>query len=251
MKILSILLCLALTACATKLVVPDSFRTQEVQTDTFRLAAWVKATDATKPYKIYIEGDGHAFNRYGYPTSDPTPRGTTLREIAFQDPSPNVIYLARPCQYVKDTFCAQRHWTTARFAPEAIQATHQALKKLTQDKPLILIGYSGGAQVAGLVATTKPDLKVKKLITLAGNLDHEAWTAQKNFLPLNESLSLTDYRALYLKFSQVHYVGEKDPVIPPEITENFIQNPALIHLVPNASHHKGFEGIYPLIWAEQ
>lgn len=57
--------------------------------------------------KIYIEGDGRAFDIDGQPTSDPTPRGTMLREIAFGDTHPNVVYLGRPCQFVTNSACRQ------------------------------------------------------------------------------------------------------------------------------------------------
>ncbi|MBR2299926.1 MAG: hypothetical protein IJ870_05075 [Alphaproteobacteria bacterium] len=68
----------------------------------FKIASWQKITDKNAPYKIYIEGDGFAFNAHGSPTTNPTPKNTFLRQIAFNDPSKNVVYLARPCQYVND-----------------------------------------------------------------------------------------------------------------------------------------------------
>ena len=249
MKKILLLLCCLLGACQS-ITPPPAFHAQETQTRTFKLASWQKITDPTRPYKVYIEGDGFAFNRLGRPSQNPTPKGTLMRQIAFNDPSPNVLYLARPCQYVADDFCTPRHWTTARFAPEVIQATYEELQTLAPQKELILIGYSGGAQVAGLLATNKPDLKVKKLITLAGNLDHEEWTRQKGFPPLSESLNLESYRTRYASFPQIHYVGEKDNVIPAKLTFDFVQNPDTVHLVPKATHWSGFESIYPLIWNE-
>ncbi len=229
---------------------PASFLYREIQTQTFKLASWAKITDPHQAVKIYIEGDGYAFNRHGYPSQDPTPKGYLLREIAFHDPSPNVVYLARPCQYVSDDFCSVRHWTTARFSTEVIQAMYEEIQVLAPDDELILIGYSGGAQVAGLLATTK-NLPVKKLITIAGNLDHESWTREKGLLGLSESLSLVSYRSQYLAFPQIHYVGEKDTVIYPSLTEHFVQNSAYIYRLPQATHGEGFETIYPLIWQEK
>lgn len=86
-----------------------------------------------------------------------------MRELAFEDDSPNVVYLARPCQYIKSPICSKRHWTTARFAPEVINAEYAAVKQIADGNPVILIGFSGGAQVAGLIASAKPGLNVKKL----------------------------------------------------------------------------------------
>lgn len=238
-----------LTACQS-ITPPPAFHYREIQTRTFKLASWQKITDPTQVYKIYIEGDGYAFNRHGRPSQNPTPKSTLMRQIAFNDPSPNVIYLARPCQYVQDDFCAPRHWTTARFAPEVINAMYEEIEQLAPDKSLILIGYSGGAQIAGLLATAKPGLSVKKLITIAGNLNHEEWTRQKGFPPLSESLSLSAYQAQYALFEQTHYVGEKDTVITPQLTLDFVPKKATIHFLPNATHWNGFESIYPLIWNE-
>ena len=180
---------LFLSGCST-ITAPADFVYKKVETRYFTLASWQKLTNPAAPYKIYIEGDGYAFNAYGRATQDPTPHGTLVKELAFGDKNPNVIYLARPCQYVKSSICSKRHWTTARFAPEIINAEYEAIKQIVGNNPVILVGFSGGAQIAGLVATAKPELNVKKIITIAGNLDHLAWTQYHNLPPLNESMNL-------------------------------------------------------------
>lgn len=263
---------LFLAGCQTAHV-PADFTYEEIQTSHFKLAVWQKITDATAPYKIYIEGDGHAFNRRGMPTANPTPRTDFWRRAAFKDPSPNVIYLARPCQFVTDDTCTQTDWTTGRFSKQASDSTYEAIYKTAGTRPVILIGFSGGAQIAGLTAVLHPNLSVKKIITVAGNLDHRTWTRQKNLLPLSHSLDLNDYRDAFLKFPQIHYVGEKDKIIPPAITQNFIcgnmappqnfirtenaaaQNfacaDATVISVPETSHQKNWDTVLPLIWAEK
>ena len=112
-------LLLFLGSCSS-ISIPPEFVYKEIRTRNFNLASWQKITNPQAVYKIYIEGDGYAFNAHGRPTQDPTPKGTLVRELAFGDKSPNVIYLARPCQYIKSPICSQRHWTTARFAPEIV-----------------------------------------------------------------------------------------------------------------------------------
>ena len=253
-KLFLLLQIFILSSCVAANTPPDNFHYQEIQTSTFKLASWQKISSNNAPYKIYIEGDGYAFNHRGKASHNPTPRGTTLRDIAFKDPSPNVIYLARPCQFVKnDPICSTRHWTTARFAPEVIRATSESVEKITKNQPIILIGFSGGAQVAGLVATTNPHLHIKKLITIAGNLDHQAWTNYHHLPPLNESLSLADYQESYLHFPQTHYVGEKDNVMPPQLIHDFVgtAHKQDVILVPQAEHNSGFMAIAPQIWQEQ
>ncbi len=124
-----------LTGCTT-IKVPAEFVYKEVETRNFTLASWQKVTNPAAPYKIYIEGDGYAFNARGKATQDQTPRGTLVRELAFGDDSQNVIYFARPCQYIKSPICSKRHWTTARFALEVINAEYEAIKNIADNNPV-------------------------------------------------------------------------------------------------------------------
>ncbi len=244
--IIKIFLLLFLSGCST-VSIPPEFTYKEIKTQYFDIASWQKITEPDGIYKIYIEGDGYAFNAHGHPTQDPTPKGELVRELAFGDNSPNVIYLARPCQYVKSQICSQRHWTTARFAPEVINAEYEAIKSIVGNNPVVLIGFSGGAQVAGLVATAKSGLNVKKIITIAGNLDHLAWTQYHNLPPLNESLNLTDYSEQFAKIPQVHYVGSGDKVIPPRLIKDFVGKDVEVIVVNGATHNSGWNDVCELI----
>lgn len=244
-----ILLFLLCAACGT-LQVPESFTYRDIQTAHFKLASWQKITNPTGVYKIYIEGDGHAFNRRGMPTSNPTPHNDFWRRAAFDDPSDNVIYLARPCQYVTDKICTETDWTIRRFSKEGVDSTAEAIYNIAGENPVILIGFSGGAQVAGLTAVTHPKLNVTKIITVAGNIDHKAWTTRKNLQALYGSLDLNDYRKLFLKFPQIHYVGDRDKVIPYALTQNFIAGEAPMVIVPKATHQTGWNDILQAIWKE-
>ena len=241
---------LFLTGCS-KITVPADFVYKKVETRNFTIATWQKVTNPAAPYKIYIEGDGHAFNSHGRATQDPTPRGTLVRELAFGDKNPNVIYLARPCQYVKSPIRSKRQRTTARYPPEIINAEYEAIKQIAGDKPVILIGFSGGAQVAGLVATAKTGVNVKKVITIAGNLDHLAWTQYHNLPPLNESMNLESYRNEFAKIPLIHYVGNDDKIMQPVLVQKFIGNNDLIVEVKGATHNTGWEMIYNKIWNEK
>ena len=226
---------LFLTSCST-ITAPADFVYKEIETRDFTLATWQKVSNPAAPYKIYIEGDGYAFNSYGRATQDPTPHGTLVRELAFGDNSP---------------ICSKRHWTTARFAPEIINAEYEAIKNIAGNNPVILVGFSGGAQVAGLVATAKPELNIKKIITIAGNLDHLAWTQYHNLPPLNESMNLESYRKQFAKIPQIHYVGSNDEVMPPILVREFIKDDDLIIEVDGASHNESWGKIYNKVWSEQ
>lgn len=247
-KIYFLFLTLFVVACVNQ-TTPADFLYKEIKTNTFTLYSYQKISDLEKPIKIYIEGDGHAFNFHGQPSDNPTPKSDFFRNIAFSDTNPNVVYLARPCQYIldKNPICSKRHWTTARFAPEIIQSTADAIKQIAHNSEVILVGFSGGAQVAGLVSVLNPDLKVKKLITIAGNLDHLSWTQYHNLPPLSESLNLENFYSLFSQLPQIHYVGGKDKNITYQLVDDFVKNKSLIVKVNEASHNHGWEKIIPLV----
>lgn len=209
---------------------------KEIKTSKFTIASWQKITDKTSPIIFYIEGDGNSFDIHGQPTKNPTPISRIVRNLSFEDTSPNVVYLARPCQFVNDIQCEEKYWTTARFSEEVVNSIYEVIKSVAGNRPIILIGYSGGAQIAGLVAVINDDLNVEKIITIAGNLDHNEWTRQKKLTPLKDSLDLKDYYDKFILIPQHHYIGEKDKIIYPKITKNFIANDELITVVSGANH---------------
>ena len=242
-RVLKIFAILLLISGCSSITIPPEFAYKEIKTDTFNLASWQKITNPKAKYKVYVEGDGYAYNKYGRATQDPTPRGALVRELAFTDKNANVIYLARPCQYIKSPICSQRHWTTARFSTEVINAEYQAIKKIVGNNDVILIGFSGGGQIVGLISSAKQGLNVEKIITIAGNLDHQNWIEYHKLAPLNESLNLADYYDKFIKIPQIHYVGEKDKIIPPTLVKQFIKNNAPVIIVPNATHNNGWDSV--------
>lgn len=88
---------------------------------------------------------------------------------------------------------------------------------------------------------------MKKIITIAGNLDHQNWIEYHSISPLNESLNLADYYDNFIKIHQIHYVGEDDDVIPPHLVLQFIKNNAHVIIVPNATHNSGWNSVYQKI----
>lgn len=247
-KIFTFCLFSILTGCQS-IQAPKEFVYKEIITSQFKLASWQKISNPDDAYRIYIEGDGYAFNAHGHPSKNPTPHGELVRELSFNDSAPNVIYLARPCQYVKDEACSAEYWTTKRFAQAVIQAEYEAIKKTVNNQPITLIGFSGGAQVAGLTAIKYPDLKIKKIVTIAGNLDHKAWTDYHHLPALEGPLNLADYKEQFALIPQIHYVGTDDKIIPPSLTQNFALKDKII-LVKNATHNSGWEDTYSLIYKQ-
>lgn len=231
-----------LSACATRNPLTE-FHFQTLTTPPYILATWYRIDAPTQPIHVYIEGDGNSFNAYNLPTDNPTPTGTFLRDIAANDPYPNVIYLARPCQYLQTSTCAVTDWTDGRFSEQIVHAMTQALQaylKKAQTDKAVLIGYSGGAQIAGLVAVRKKQY-IQKVITIAGVLDHKAWSEYHHDSPLLRSINLKDYKKDFQSIPQIHFVGTKDSVVPNHLTKDFIQDPDKIIFVNGADHQKGFD----------
>lgn len=199
----------------------------------YDIAMWQKITDAKSPVHIYIEGDGHAFDGHGRPTRDPTPRGTFVRDLAAADTSANVAYIARPCQFVMSPECSVTDWTNGRFSPQIVSAMADVVRNISQSRPVILIGYSGGAMISGLIIEKNPDIDVKKWITIAGVLNHKEWTEYFGDTPLSASIDMNTLPHV----PQVHYVAQTDVVVPIALTRR-IAAPSDIVVVPNSTHNK-------------
>jgi pimeloyl-ACP methyl ester carboxylesterase len=174
---------------------------------------------------VYLEGDGIAWINRGQLSDDPTPSDPLALRLAAQDEAPDVLYLARPCQFVTGAAlrnCAPRYWSEARFAPEVVAAADRAidLVKAEAKKAWIeLVGYSGGGVLATLLAARRND--VARVITVAANLDLPSWTAYHHVTPLSQSLNPTDFAAALGKVPQVILVGEQDEIVPPALIERY------------------------------
>lgn len=169
---------------------------------------------------IYIEGDGFAWATNSQPSTDPTPINPVALTLALAHPDGSAAYLARPCQYTmpQGGSCTQRYWTNARFAPDVVEAMNSAISTLKDTfgaSELVLVGYSGGAAIAALVAARRDD--VVGLITVAGNLDHHTWTTHHRLAPLSGSLNPTDFAHRIGAIPQIHFIGERDHIIPPSL----------------------------------
>jgi len=198
---------------------------------------------------VYIEGDGLAWTSKTRPSADPTPLTPTALLLAQKHPGSNVAYLARPCQYVEGInrhHCSQAVWTGGRFSESVVSASNQAityLKNRYQADSLTLIGYSGGGAVAALVAARRND--VMGLVTIAGNIDHDSWTSHHQITPLSESLNPADFLSQLRGIPQVHFVGEKDQVVPAELTRGYVSKfdsstslaSIIVNEVKDTDHH--------------
>lgn len=229
----NILLSLLLIGCAPAWHAPSDFIYAPISAGKYTLATYQHLSDTTSPIHIYIEGDGNSFNARGIPTSDPTPHGTLVRDMAARDTSPNVVYLARPCQYIMSSACTASDWTDGRFSADIIDSMTQAIKTLAQNRPIVLIGYSGGAMVSGIVINQNPEMKVMHWITVAGVLNHADWTRFFGDKPLTKSLNMTALP----RVPQTHYIISGDRVVPNHLSRKWVFGEKLLE-IPNATHDK-------------
>ncbi|WP_298720026.1 hypothetical protein [uncultured Oceanisphaera sp.] len=204
------------------------------------VAVWGRLSPG-QPVHLYLEGDGHAWRSSGRPSFDPTPHDPVALKLAAADTHASVLYLGRPCQYQVDIArgCHFSIWTERRFAE--IDDMEAALRqRIAADTDIILIGFSGGANIAVQLAARLPN--VKGMVTVAGNLDTNSFTRFHRLA--NEAYG---HNAAILPtlsgLPQLYYTGVNDAVIPPELTrlqlKEVIEHIDCVQIeeVKSADHH--------------
>lgn len=232
---------------------PAGLQRALVQTDGFVLTSFYRITRPDQPLTIYIEGDGFAWRTRSQPSLDPTPRKALGLALAAADPAPNLVYLARPCQFTPMTAnprCSVAYWTGKRFAEEVIVAMNQAVSHYAArvpGQPIQLVGYSGGGAIAVLVAARRND--VSALRSVAGNLDVAEVNRLHRVSPMPASLNPIDFAAQVAGIAQIHYSGSDDSVVPPVIAQRFARaaagNCTQVRTVPGLTHDGDWAKLWP------
>lgn len=203
---------------------------------------------------VYLEGDGQPWIRGRWPAKNPSSRQLTALKLMMLDPHP-AIYLNRPCYGYKfmPEHCSDELWTSARYGPEIVDAMAFALTDFATQYPgkrWILIGHSGGGVLAMLLAEKVEN--VAAVVTLAANLDHQAWTNIKGFAPLNRSLNPVDQEPLPANVMRWHFAGGRDLQVPPQITSDAAASDSgsQFFFEPEFDHSCCWEQIWPRILRE-
>ena len=215
----------------------------------FNLTTWQRVREAGETIHIYIEGDGLAWLSKYKVSNNPTPPEPLTLELATRDRNPNVIYIARPCQYSgwnKHGHCSSLFWTHGRTAPEVIKSFQIALDQIKikyTAKDFVLTGYSGGGAVAAILAGTRDD--VVALRTVAGNLDYKTFTNHHKVSPMHASQEPINFAYDTRTIPQLHFIGGRDKIIPEIIFNKWASvanNPSCVKklVLPNVSHDKGW-----------
>ena len=222
----------------------------------FNLTAWERIQQHGATVNIYIEGDGLAWLDKYRKSMNPTPPDPLALHLAAADKNRNVIYLARPCQYTGwngDGGCPDKYWTTGTAAAEVIAAYDQALNDLKaryQVTGFNLIGYSGGAAVAVLVAAKRTD--VLSIRTVAGNTAYAVFAAVHEVTPISDSIDPVTAAPAVARIPQQHFIGGKDKVVPHDIFDGWKQasgSSTCVHAAvrPENTHDKGWAEDWPVL----
>ncbi|MGA0838260.1 MAG: alpha/beta fold hydrolase [Pseudomonadales bacterium] len=169
---------------------------------------------------IYLDGDGRPFVTPRRIARDPTPQAPLVLDLMVSDPQP-AIYLGRPCYHGLQTGCDARDWTIARYGPRVVDALALAVRRTAarhQAREVVLIGYSGGGVLAVLVADRVPE--VSAVLTVAANLDTDAWTNAHGFSALEGSLNPAELKRVS-PAPALHLSGAEDQNVPPELIERY------------------------------
>lgn len=206
---------------------------------------------------VYIEGDGYAWVDGTTPSPNPTPINPVALILAAADPASNVVYLGRPGQYTMDEKVDRRYWTGARFSAEVVEAYVALINELasTHAAPTIhLVGFSGGAAIAALVASRikqagdKPALTLR---TVAGNLDTRAWTQGRRLSPMPDSLNPADAAVMLQDIPQLHFTGSRDLQVPSYVLDAFLAHMTSQHCVRVLKVKAGHGGPWLEAWQQE
>ena len=227
-SLLVALVLLALAGCASQQErlgewsQSNGSKIEVVQTSSFQIQTVTPSHFSPgKRLTVFIEGDGHAWATSTQPSLDPTPHTFAFADLAMQG-HPG-IYLARPCQFVQSKSCDKSLWTDARFSKVVVDSVNQAISQLKaryKASEVELIGYSGGAAIALLVASERDD--ITQLQTIAGNVDPAAWVALKGLSALSRSMNTLAHPEKLSLIPQRHFVGASDRTIPKALVEGFV-----------------------------
>lgn len=228
----------------------DGMAVHHVDTVHFQIDLYEQSGESGRQF-VFIEGDGKPWSRSGkHPNSDPTPGRVLAYELMRRSPVRG-FYITRPCYFgLGGNKCSPNIWTNERFAPIVTENMSEALKKvLNPEEPVTIVGYSGGAALAILIAQ---DLDAAdSVIGIAGLADIEAWTTHHGYEALTGSAnpaSLTlreDINYLFLH-------GAHDRNIPIDQISTFAteRSNVTLHRINDFDHTCCWPERWPTLWTD-
>lgn len=236
----------------------NNFQKKIIETEKFNLVSYQRLIHSSDIATIYIEGDGLAWKNKYKISNNPTPENPVALKLATIDTSSVVIYVARPCQFVNTDIeknCNPQYWTNKRASAEVIKSISSAINKVKKEisvNKLRLVGFSGGATIAAILAANRTD--IIDLRTIAGNLDINKFVVEHHVTPLTGSLNPIDYADKLINVPQTHFVSSNDTIISRAITNSYIQrlkafdgSLKCVNVIElsEPEHNKGWESYWP------
>lgn len=200
---------------------------------------------------VYLEGDGTPWLA-GVPTRDPTPRTPLALALMAQDPTAS-IYLGRPCYHGVGgpPSCVDSLWTSERYSEAIVASMAAATRRIVAAEgvgELVWFGYSGGGSLAMLLAARLPESVA--VITVAANLDIDAWADLHRDRRLVGSLNPARQPPLPGRIVQIHYAGGRDRLVPTDIVRRGVTGAGRLVVVPEFDHVCCWAASWPKILRE-
>jgi pimeloyl-ACP methyl ester carboxylesterase len=217
----------------------------------FRHLVLSREGSAGRTLHVYLDGDGSPWLG-GYPAADPTPRDPLVLDLLALDPAP-AIYLGRPCYHGLggESPCSAALWTSARYSEAVVTSMAVAARRLAAARGaerVVWLGYSGGGALAVLLAARLPE--TVGVVTVAANLDVDAWADQQRSSRLVGSLNPARLPPLPSGVHQRHYAGGRDRAVPVAVTRRGVTAGAELVVVAEYDHHCCWTELWPTVLAE-
>ena len=182
-----------------------------------------RAGAGQRPLLVFLEGDGIPWRAGIVPNVDPTTHDPLALELLIRSPAP-AAYVTRPCyQGLRSANCTPERWTGGRYSADIVASMAASVREAQRRsgaRDVTLIGYSGGGVLAVLIAERLE--RVQAVVTLAANLDTDAWTTHHGYLPLSQSLNPSRSERSH-PWPELHLQGGADSVAPPMTTSLYFE----------------------------
>jgi hypothetical protein len=199
---------------------------------------------------VYLDGDGVPWLG-GHPSADPTPRDPLVLDLLALDPGP-ALYLGRPCYHALNDgpACSPDLWTSARYSEPVVGSMAAAARGLLDARRaagVVWIGYSGGGALAVLLASRVPE--TIGVVTVAANLDVDAWADSQRASRLVGSMNPARQPPLPAAVFQRHYAGGRDETVPVAVARRGMTAGAQLVVVPEYDHRCCWTTLWPTVLA--
>ena len=192
---------------------------EEIVTGTaFPHVVFLHLREPSTTLHVYLDGDGTPWRRDG-PSPDPTPENPLVLDLMALDRASSVSSGGRAITPAGASGCSSALWTAERYSAAVVSSMEAALRGVMRRsgaERLAWVGYSGGGTLAVLLAPRFRE--TTDLVTIAANLDIDAWTDLHRHDRLVGSLNPARLVNLPATIRQRHYVGSRDRLVPPGIT---------------------------------